>query len=530
MLNVNSINFNKFAASTKPKIQNNNKLSIYYYNDTHGNSDQMAGIVESAKDFKARNKDTAHFVLSSGDNVSGADTKKNSFIFDLMQNIMQVGVSAVGNHELDAGAHGFKEAIKGKNIPFVVTNAEFEDDSPMRHLTTKSIIKEQNGVKYGFIGAMPIDFEKCTKEKAQEGIEVMDFDDTIEALQDEINKLRQQGVNRIILLSHTGNEVEKQLAKNLDGVDIIMGGHSHTVVEGLKQGENLLTSKSNEPVIVTQAGENGKYYGLLDVEFDDNGVIKKANNVLVQSPQSEKSPVIEYIKEQNLGKSPLVGKISKTVVMPKNRRVEPNAWTNLVADSMRAELDCDIALINSANIRKMPKVGNLTQRDISETAPMKNKLLKTKVTQKQIVEAIRTAAKESMTSDGGEPGLLQVSGLTYKINDKGDLLEMNFVDKNGTKILIDINNPSDSITYTAAYDDFVAREDGEYPLMKPRFEVQHFDFDKDDTAIRYISKLQNKDNLELIDDKRLEILKTSQPQLLSSSNQKFLNLTVPKAS
>ena len=107
---------------------------------------------------------------------------------------------------------------------------------------------------------------------------------------------------------------------------------------------------------------------------------------------------------------------------------------------------------------------------------------------------------------------------------------MNFVDKNGNKIPIDINNPSDSITYTAAYDDFVAREDGEYPLMKPRFEVQHFDFDKDDTAIRYISKLQNKDDLELIDDKRLEILKTSQPQLLSSSNQKFLNLTVPKAS
>ena len=530
MLNMNSINFNNFAASTKPKIPNKNKLSIYYYNDTHGNSDQMAGIVESAKDFKAKNKDTAHFVLSSGDNVSGADTKKNSFIFDLMQNIMQVAASAVGNHELDGGAHGFKDAIKGKNIPFVVTNAEFDDDNPMRELAKKSIIKEQNGVKYGFIGAMPIDFEKCTKKTAQEGVEVMDFDDTVEALQDEINNLRQQGVNRIILLSHTGNEVEKELAKNLDGVDIVMGGHSHTVIDGIQQGENLLSSKSNEPVIITQAGENGKYYGLLDVEFDNNGVIKKANNTLVQSPQSEKSPVIEYIKEQNLGKSPQVGKISKSVVMSKNRRIEANAWTNLMADSMRAELDCDIAIINSANIRKMPKVGNLTERDISETTPMKNKLLKTKVTQKQIVEAIKTAAKQSMTSSGGEPGLLQVSGLTYKINDKGDLLEMNFIDKNGNKNPIDINNPSDSITYTAAYDDFVARKDGEYPLMAPRFEVEHFDFDKDDTAIKYISKLSNKDNLELIDDKRLEILKTSQGQLLSSNNQKFLNLTVPKAS
>ena len=530
MLNINSINFNKFIAATKPKIQNKNKLSIYYYNDTHGNSDQMAGVVEAARNFKKQNKDTAHFVLSSGDNVSGADNKKNSYVFDLMQNIMQVDATAAGNHELDNGAEGLKSAMSGKNIPIVVTNAEFDDDSPMQQITKKSIIKEQNGIKYGFIGTMPIDFEKCTKKIAQEGIEVMDFDDTVEALQEEIDNLEQQGINRIILLSHTGNEVEKKLAENLDGVDIVMGGHSHTVIDGIKQGENLLTSKSNEPVIVTQAGENGKYYGLLDVEFDDNGIIKKASNTLVQSPQSEKSPVLEYIKEQNLGKSPLVAKLKSSVAMPKNRRMEPNAWTNLMADSMRNELDCDIAIINSANIRKMPKIGNLTQRDISETAPMKNKLLKTKVTQKQIVEAIKTAAKETMTSQNGEPGLLQVSGLTYKINDKGDLLEMNFIDKKGNKTPIDINNPSDSITYSAAYDDFVARDDGEYPLMAPKFDVEHFDFDKDDTTIKYISKLENKDNLELIDDKRLEILKTSQPQQLSNSNQKFLNLTVPKVS
>lgn len=530
MLNVNSLNFNNFKTATRPKVPNKNKLAILYNNDPHGNSDQMAGIVEAPKFFRQQNKDTANFVVSSGDFVSGANEQKNGYIFDLMQNIMGIDVSTLGNHEFDGGSESLAKALKGKNIPFVVTNAEFDDDNPIKELTQKSIIKEQNGVKYGFIGAMPIDFEKCTKKVAQEGVEVKDFDDTVEALQEEINHLKSQGVNRIILLSHTGNDVEKKLAKSLDGVDIIAGGHSHTVINGIQQGENLLSSKSNEPVIITQAGENGKYYGLLEVEFDDNGIIKKASNTLVKSPQSEKSPVLEYIKEQSLGKSPVVGKVKSTVIMPENRRIEANAWTNLMADSMRSELDCDIALINSANIRKMPKVGNLTQRDISETAPMKNKLLKTKVTQKQLVEAIKAAAKQSMTSNGGEPGLLQVSGLTYKINDKGDLLEMNFVDKNGNKIPIDINNPSDSITYTAAYDDFVAREDGEYPLMKPRFEVQHFDFDKDDTAIRYISKLQNKDDLELIDDKRLEILKTSQPQLLSSSNQKFLNLTVPKAS
>ena len=126
MLNVTSHNFNSFRtqAKTVPRPSfNPAKLSIFYYNDTHGNSDQFAGIMESAKNFKAKNHDSVSFVLSAGDNVSGADISKNSFVFDLMQNIMGVDVSAVGNHEIDGGSSGFSKAIEtdGK-LQFVATN------------------------------------------------------------------------------------------------------------------------------------------------------------------------------------------------------------------------------------------------------------------------------------------------------------------------------------------------------------------------------------------------------------------------
>ena len=86
MLNVTSHNFNNFKTQTKsvPRPSfNPAKLSIFYYNDTHGNSDQFAGIMESAKNFKAKNHDSVSFVLSAGDNVSGGDVSKNSFVFDL---------------------------------------------------------------------------------------------------------------------------------------------------------------------------------------------------------------------------------------------------------------------------------------------------------------------------------------------------------------------------------------------------------------------------------------------------------------
>ncbi len=534
MLSVNRYNFNSFQTqtkrhgTTKPAVQSH-KLSICYFNDLHGNTDKMAGVLEAAKQFNVANQDVAHFTLSGGDNVSGADVNKNSFVMDLMQNAMGLDVSGVGNHEIDATSDGLDEYSKGKKIDFVATNADFDDDSPMNSIVKRSVIKEQGGIKYGFVGAMPVDFESCTKKSVQEDIDVMDFDETIQSIQKEVDNLKAQGVNRIILLSHSGYENDKKMASLLEGIDIIIGGHSHSVVEGAKHGENVVKSKNGEPVVITQAGENGKYYGILDVEFSPNGILTKISNQLTQI-SSKKSPTIEYVKGQKLGQSPVVGKISKIDDMPANRRIKPHGWANLVVDSMKEELGGDIALLNAANIRKVPTEGIVTERDITESVPMKNNLIKAKLTQKQLVDALKQATKESLGGTTGEPGLLFASGLTYKVSDKGDLLELYFIDKKGNKNQIDINNPSEKVTYTAIYDDFTMRADGEYPHLAPKFGHETFNYDKDETAMKYIAKMENKENLEIIDDNRLEIVQTSILPQQGNNNQKFLSLSVPKAS
>ena len=489
----------------------------------------MAGIMEAAKNFNYAKKDVAHFTLSGGDNVSGGDVNKNSLVMDIMQNVMGLDISCVGNHEIDATSDGLDEYSKGHKIDFVATNAVFDDDSPMHRIVKRSVIREQGGVKYGFVGAMPTDFETCTKKSVQEDIDVHDFEETVESIQKEVNNLKKQGIDRIILLSHSGYENDKKMAQNLEDVDIIIGGHSHSVVEGAVHGENVVKSKSGHPVVITQAGENGKYYGILDVEFDANGIILKVSNQLTEL-SSKKSPTIEYVKDQKMGSSPVIGAIKEIDDMPKNRRIKPHGWANLVVDSMRSELGADVAFLNAANVRKVPAEGRLTERDVFESVPMKNKLIKTKVTQKQMVDVIRQAAKESLGGQTGEPGLIFASGVTYKVNEKGDLLELCVVDKNGNKNKVDINNPSEDVTYVAVYDDFTMRADGEYPLLAPKFPVEYFEYDKDVTTIQYLSKMQNKEKLEIIDDKRLEILPSSQGLQLSNSNQKFLSLTAPKAS
>lgn len=515
------LDFNSYRLKTNPK--KSNKMDIYYYNDTHGNSDQMMGIMEAAKNFQKKQltSDCVSFTLSGGDTPSGADKDKNGFMYDLVKNYMKVDYSAVGNHECDPGGKDFYETVKDKNLNFIATNVKFDDNNPMNKLVKKSDIAIKNGVKTGFIGTMPLDLKTVLREDSAEGIEVMNLDDTIKALQDEIDNLKSQGVNRIVMLSHVGYDLDKELAQKLDGVDIIIGGHTHNVVDGAIEGENLVKSKSGEPVIITQAGENARYYGLLNVEFDDNGVLTKINNTLKPSTNMNKSAIIEEIKAQEIGISPTVGNIIEIEPLPENRRIAPCAWTALMADAVKSELGTEISLINSANIRKVPQIGSVTERDITESAPMKNTLLRTKVTQRQLVEGIKAAAKQTFSSQDGYPGLIQGSGFTYKVNDLGEILEMNFVDKNGKISPIDINNPSEDITYTASYDTFFARADGETPEFAPKFETEQFDFDKDKATVDYISKLPNKDKLRITDDKRLEVIPTGQTRQLSSSNRKI---------
>lgn len=489
-------------------IANPNELNIYYYNDTHGNSDSMAGVCAAAKNFKEANKDKASFVLSAGDNYSGGDIAKNGFITDLMQNIMGVDASAVGNHEIDATSNGFFEAAAKKNISFVATNVDLDNDNPMNKFVKKSMILERGGVKYGFVGTMPSDFKTCSKESVQKGINVKSVDDTVVALQEEIDKLKAQGINRIIMLSHIGHEVDKEIVQKIDGIDVVIGGHSHTVVEGAVKGQNLLTSKSGEPVLVTQAGENGKYYGIATVKFDDNGVITEVSNNLHKSENTEKSPIIEYVKSKTIGDSPKVGVLKEADPLPPNRRIEPCGWTLTMADAVKSELGVEIALINSANIRKVPKNGTLTERDIQESAPMKNELFKTRITQKQLVESVQNAARQTLTNPDGYPGLIQGSGFSYIVDAKGNLLEMNIVDDKGNKTPVDIKNPSDEITYSAAYDTFMAQKGGETPELEPKFEQEMMGYDKDTAMVNYLSKRPDKDDLKIINDGRIQIQKT----------------------
>ena len=73
------------------------------------------------------------------------------------------------------------------------------------------------------------------------------------------------------------------MAQETEGIDIIFGAHTHDLIEGIQEGKNLFYSKSGEPTVITQAGKDGENVGILNVDFDENGVIKKVQNNIIRT-------------------------------------------------------------------------------------------------------------------------------------------------------------------------------------------------------------------------------------------------------
>lgn len=526
-LNMQTGQQNKSSASFAPNSsvpaasKNKTKLSIFYINDMHGNIDNMSGMIAASDKFDktVQNEGVDALKISAGDNFSGGDDKKNKLLINLLSR-MGIDASAVGNHEFDSTISKLYDFIYPDKTKFLAANARVPNGNAFYNNIQKSIIEEVNGTKYGLIGLMPFDLVTVTgnDQKKLEGIEPETLEKSVELVNEEVKKLQSQGIDRIILVSHIGNDKDKQIAPLLHGVDIIVGGHSHTEVDGVKSNENLFYNADNDPIVIVQTGENAKNVGVLNVEFDQNGDITAADNNLIPTNQ-EKSPVLNYLKDATMGPSPKIGTVNEIEPLPVNRRTTPSPWTHFMCDAMRTETGADIAFINAANTRKVPKKGTLTERDIMESTPLKNTLLVKKMTEKEIVRAIKDSLQATFSNETGEPGILHVSGLTYVADDSGNLKELNFVDKEGNKTPIDINNPSDK-TYNVCYDSFVAKGT-EYPVFVPETMTHKtvdktFDFDKDKLTIDYINKHPDKEQLSVKDDGRIKILSSKQNGINSS--------------
>lgn len=502
--------------NSEPKLTH---TSWFYVNDVHGKMTNMERIYNMTKEFDKTNSsevapgfwsnttgNISKFKVSSGDIILGANYTHNQ-VADKFLNWSGFIASALGNHELDVVEPGnLAKLLSDAKYKMLAVNVEIDKNSPLSGRIEKSTIVEKDGEKYGLIGIAPPDMKERVKmNNTMKDIQVSDAETTRKLVQKEVDKLKEQGINKIVVLSHEGTKNDIKLAKETTGIDIIFAAHTHDLIEGIKEGKNLFYSKTGEPTIITQAGKDGETVGILNVDFDEKGVIKKAQNNVIKTRAYNRPLFIKDSVENILGKPEVIGRVKAAVAPPVKRLIENNPHGNMIADAMRTELGTDIALLNAGNIRGSFSQGPIDTRLISDITPFEDHMMILGLTEKQIVDSIKVGCK-SIPRSSNKPGILLVSGLKYKANKQGELLELEFIDKNNQVHKIDVNNPDPNKKYTVAADDFFATGgDGYLESNKhPEFVIQKFEMDKNKLACDYIKKLNQP--VEIVDDKRVQII------------------------
>ena len=519
----NTYDVNIYPAQTSslyydPQPNELTHTSWFYVNDVHGKMTKMERIVNVAEEFVTTPSNTAFpnfftnsteniskFKVNSGDILIGANPKNNKVASEFLR-WCKFDASIPGNHEFDVpNPANLAQLIKDTNCTFLAANIKVKSGSPLEGRFESSKIIERDGQKYGLIGISPSDMlERVKMNPSMADIEVQNIENTINSVKNEVKALQSQGINKIILLSHSGLQNDKKIAKEVEGIDIIFSAHTHDLIKDIKPGENLFYSKNGEPVVITQAGKDGENAGVLNVDFDKNGVIKKVQNNIIDINNYNRPLHIKDSVEKIIGKPDVVAIVKSAVAPPKHRLIEDNPHGNLIADAMRNELGTDIALLNAGNIRGHFSEGKVDTRLVADITPFEDNMMILELTEKQIIDAIKVGVKSLRT--GSKPGIMLVSGMKYTCDKKGNLISAEFIDKNGNSHTINVNNPSETKKYTVATDDFIATGgDNYFPTnQNPDYVVQTFYLDKNKLACDYLKKFN--EPIEIKSDGRVNII------------------------
>ena len=471
------------------------EMSIGYVNDIHGQTNNMMRILTGIK---------GDLRLSAGDNDIGDE--KNKAVHKATTkflNLAGIKASALGNHEFDTKQNDFIQTVKDFDGDILTANfnqealekqdnkeVEIQGRVDLDDFIKKSVVVEVKGEKIGLVGASPVDmFERATHPDYHKDCHVDNMEQTIEDIQEEVDDLKEQGINKIVLLSHLGHKRDRVVAQNTQGIDVIVGGHTHELIKDIKEGENLFYSQSGEPVIITEAGRDGRAFGLLNLSFDKDGVIKKAQNNLAETSLFYRNMINQYLFDEILGKPERIGYVKKSP-MPPSTLIEENPHANFMCDAMRYELDTDIAVWNNAGPRNFFHEGVIDSRDIRDIAPFRDGVSVADVTEEKLVNWFNEIIDKSYKTPGYKPGLVAVSGLNYTIDTKNHkLLAMNFVDNNGVEHKIDVQKPDKNKTYKVAADSFMMSEGADHGILAKKEECINYKECKDYFTCEYIKHL-----------------------------------------
>jgi len=234
-------------------------------------------------------------LMDAGDQYQGSlmyTTYKGAVEAEMM---MRVGydVMAVGNHEFDDGPDGLLKLIDSVEFPVISGNLDVSQSNILAGKVQNHVVLEIGGEKIGVISVLATD----TAETSSPGPNVI-FQDTIDSLKEDVAVLEREGVNKIIALTHIGFVHDLEIAEAVPGIDVVVGGHSHTLMSNTVEGAQPYPTMAGD-VPVVQAYAYSKYLGNLTVTFDDAGEVISAEGepILLDAAVAEDEEIKARVAE-----------------------------------------------------------------------------------------------------------------------------------------------------------------------------------------------------------------------------------------
>lgn len=440
-------------------------ITILHWNDFHARNmpyevsrkidgvetEYLVGGTSGMLGYLNKYRDSTSLVVNGGDDYQGTPISSITKGFSQIHllNLYNLDAFVLGNHEFDYGQYALDSALQGANFDYLSANVFFDPkNSTMGKPYT---IKEINGVKIGIIGLTAFELPEVVLPGGISETRMLSVDSVVTA---GIAKLKSDGCDMIMLLTHIGVDVDKVMAgKFYTDVDVIVGGHSHTPLKNpvLQNG-----------VIIVQAGSLGRYLGKLDLQIDtDRDTVIFYSGELIETvldssimdmnAQREVEDMLSDIEDEL---NQVIGVLETPWERQAVRESNLGQWET---DAIRKRIGTDIAFMNSGGLRADLLAGDITVNDIWTINPFGNTIVTMEVSGPVLKEMLTNAFRKNYIEmkEGSRPDLLITSGLEIEFDSEK-------ITAGNDEILVSVKVNGEPLqengTYTIATNNYVGEQ------------------------------------------------------------------------
>ena len=399
-----------FTAMALPEGEGN-RMVILHTNDTHSNilpaSDGLGGVARRQVVIDSiRNEYPDVLLVDAGDAVQGTlfFTLFEGKVESRLMNELGYDIQILGNHEFDSGMDALVDYASSLKAAKISTNYDFTE-TPLDSIFRPYLIHQSGGNKIGFI-AINLNPEGIIYAGNSGATKYLDGIKAANATAWHLK--HNEKVDKVVVITHIGYKLptdysDFQLAQESEDIDLIIGGHTHTLIDpnDTTSVPSRITNRLGEEVIIAQAGYGGKNIGEVIIDFDRDTIVTSIIPIDSRLDSRVKPETADIIESYTRGVDSLMNvKISRC-----ETDLTKGDWTlvNLIADMIKTEGErltgkpVDLAIMNKGGIRCHIPKGNISEGVVMQMLPFNNKIFVLELSGRSLLEAFAV-----MSSRGGE--------------------------------------------------------------------------------------------------------------------------------